>query len=715
LCWVFTLLALYPCPIIESRSNPYYCLLISYLQSIMSQASISSSQHQYDSRHADLMKACVSGRVAQVRQLFSTSSVSGSLTLPWSTTADKDTLRLALQRACGRGNIEIVNLLLAQGAEIEPKYDKKGGEEVGALFRAAENGFTNIVEQLLSKGAKPDNARDRFGRMALTVAALSGHLETVQALLKAGANPDARDRDGRSTLVYLAAEKSYGPSKPKEEKQKGPKSYNLNEKVLSALVAADADLDAKDTSHRTALIWAAVNGKYEFVKFLLEGIGERRVVVDACNDKGRTALHFAAESNFESIVELLLKNHAHPRIASEGSWTALHNAAQKGHAGIVAKLLAAGASANAELSNGKTALHWAAQNGHKEVVGLLLKQGDTRLFVKDSFERTPIICAAENGHDEIVQMLSPGQTGHRLSPAAKIACDNFKATIVDFGLERQARGQTQRVLERSMYELLYEWDPVHKKDKIPSQIKNMKDKPAFRWIHIPHNNVAWVEAMLTKAFVESGHREISEFKALEKCFGQEHRGSTAHSSFMRTFAHRIPPVDYRQPVVTSSSVGMSSPTEVIQEEDPLAAVPTPAIHLDTGTPLQGSLDMLEKENAPTPITPSGKKGKKGGEKWEKGVKRTEKGDMSKKPEKGEMKKQGNGPGKNAPNKKQSDKKDLSKTPSKQTNPSGKIVLFVSQLSFIPIPLTLMLDALSTLRKRLISIKNDKGNRSSFKT
>jgi ankyrin repeat protein len=663
----------------------------------MSAASISSSQNQqHDNRQAELIKACVSGQIPLVRSLLNASSISsaasGSLTAPWTTASEKDTLRLSLQRAAARGNLEIVQLLLGHNAEIEPKYDPKKGDEVGSLFRAAEMGHTPIVEELLSKGANLENARDRFGRWALTVAAMSGHTDTVLALIKGGAHPDWKDREGRTTLLYLASEKSYAPAKPATEQKptKGQKMYPINEKILYAIVEADSDLEARDSTFRTPLIWAAVNGKTEFVKFLLEGLSEhKRVVIDASNDKGRSALHFAAESDFEGIVELLLKHHATTKIASEGGWTALHNAAQKGNASVVEMLLNAGAPVNAELSNGKTALHWAAQNGHRHVANVLLKRPDTKLFVKDSYERTPIICAAENGHDDIVQMLSPGKTGSRLSAEARFACNNFKATIVDFGLEGQPKDKSQRVMEVPVYDLLYGWDSVHERSKVPSLIKNMKIKPAFRWIHIPHNNVAWVEAMLTKNFVEAGHREIAEFKALEKCFSQEHRGSTAHSSFMRTYAQRIQPVDYRQPTFSTPGEKHTKPGgmdgNVIQEENALGIIPTPAITVEPSTPLQGSLDTLGDKDKRREAFQKGnvQQGTPGGKK-----KKADKHAEKKAAKEEGLKKvdsKGNGGGKGTPSKKQGNQKGDARKDSLASKlskePAGKLVLFMPFLHY----------------------------------
>jgi Mg2+ and Co2+ transporter CorA len=45
--------------------------------------------------------------------------------------------------------------------------------------------------------------------------------------------------------------------------------------------------------------------------------------------------------------------------------------------------------------------------------------------------------------------------------------------------------------------------------------------------------MAWVESLLTKAFIEEGASDVDGFKALEKSFSNQHRGQQSHSHFMR--------------------------------------------------------------------------------------------------------------------------------------------------------------------------------------
>ncbi|KAI1437798.1 hypothetical protein GGR50DRAFT_605239 [Xylaria sp. CBS 124048] len=472
-------------------------------------ASIASSQP--DQRHLRLIAAAAQANEVRVRDILDEEP-------PWTSSADLDAVRQALQKVAGRGKLSVVRLLIERGAEVNPKRDV----EVPAIIKAAEGGNVDVVSELLAHHADP-NAPNRSGQTALFSAAIKGHDKVVEALLKGGADANAKDKEGRSALLYLASEKQ-------------AKAKWTTETLSLLHNQGHANIEVRDQIGRTPLLWAATNSNIALARFLLE----RGADVTATNNRRRTALHLSAESNDDEhrddMIRLLLSRGADPGATSDGGWTPLHNAAQKGYLSVAKLLLDAGADVNAELSNGMMPLHWAAFNGFEDFVRLLLSRSDVHLTIKDAFDRTPLLCAAEKHHANIVRLLSPAQTASRLSELERSACKAFEATVVDFGQFEKK----QLVSKYSVYDLLYGWNAETDKPLVPTLTKNIRYKPDFRWIHLPANNIAWVETLLAKSFIEAGHRDIESFKALGKCFDQEHRGYLAHARFMRTFCHRIP-------------------------------------------------------------------------------------------------------------------------------------------------------------------------------
>lgn len=418
-----------------------------------------------DQRHLSLIQASKAGNELKVRQIIEETA--------WHSQMDRDALRQSLQRVAARGNFALAQFLVEKGADVNTLREN----ETPALFKACEGGHEKLAQLLLDSGAKTD-ATDRDERTALYKPAMRGHLNICKLLLERKADPDSKDKEKRTVLVHLAAEK---PGRWKKD--------------MIELLLRYADIEAKDDTRRTALIWAAATGKPELVDILLSG--EKMADTSASNNRGRTALMFASENNHVEVVQKLLVAGADPGAVSDGGWTALHNAADKGHVRVLELLLETKCNVNSTLSNGMTPLHWAAFNGHEKVVKLLLAKVDASgrpeadLALKDTFERTPMLCAAENYHAEIVQLLQPGKIGYRVPRDLRRAMEGFDATVVDFGGEGGAfrDGKKQLHFKHSVYDLLYGWNADTDKPKVPTQVKNIKHQPAFRWIHLPANNV----------------------------------------------------------------------------------------------------------------------------------------------------------------------------------------------------------------------------------
>ena len=122
------------------------------------------------------------------------------------------------------------------GANVNAKDNEYGNS---ALMLAAWKGHTEIVNALIKARAEV-NAKDKDGRTALMCAAENGRTETVNALIEAGAD-DLTDNEGRTALI-LAAESEYS-----------------NPETVNALIDAGSYVKQKDNSGKTALDYARNN------------------------------------------------------------------------------------------------------------------------------------------------------------------------------------------------------------------------------------------------------------------------------------------------------------------------------------------------------------------------------------------------------------------------------------------------------------------------
>jgi ankyrin repeat protein len=138
--------------------------------------------------------------------------------------------------------------------------------DVTALFEAIVYGETNVVEELLAKGADP-NALDSVNASPLSAAAFYCREEILPLLITRGANIDSVDSDGYSALMgstqnctdgaFAAVLLRFG-AKVNLKAKNGASALTVaafygNEDAVHVLVAAGADLAAEEGDEGTAL------------------------------------------------------------------------------------------------------------------------------------------------------------------------------------------------------------------------------------------------------------------------------------------------------------------------------------------------------------------------------------------------------------------------------------------------------------------------------
>jgi ankyrin repeat protein len=158
------------------------------------------------------------------------------------------------------GDVAMIELLLKAGAD--PRRTHPEGET--PLMAASRSGSLPAVRMLLDRGADV-NATDAFQKQtALMWASAEGHVDVVDTLLKAGANPDLkahitsitqrRNADhptGGFTALMWAARNGY-------------------EDVVRALVKGGADLSIKNGDGASAAMVAMYNDRFDIAASLID-------------------------------------------------------------------------------------------------------------------------------------------------------------------------------------------------------------------------------------------------------------------------------------------------------------------------------------------------------------------------------------------------------------------------------------------------------------
>lgn len=173
--------------------------------------------------------------------------------------------------ACKSGNLEIVSILL----KTDPSH----------LNVADENGCTPLIYAIKEK-------------QVAVVEYLLKEIKTQQIDLTQAIQPMMNDPKGfAANHNYFSL---YGSSALHFAAMIG------DEKIIQLLVAAGANLEAKNSAEETPLLIAAGCGKQEAVKALLNAGAN----LEAVNIRGNTALHIAVLNRQMEIARILIKHKA---------------------------------------------------------------------------------------------------------------------------------------------------------------------------------------------------------------------------------------------------------------------------------------------------------------------------------------------------------------------------------------------------------------------
>mmetsp|Transcript_13190 Transcript_13190/g.13239 ORF Transcript_13190/g.13239 Transcript_13190/m.13239 type:complete len:316 (+) Transcript_13190:145-1092(+) len=199
---------------------------------------------------------------------------------------------IALFQAALEGDLAGVNSALSQGAKPNYFCQKEDGKD--SLHVAAEKGYIDIVDTLLSNGAVVDckvatskstalslscgnchfevaqmligagantNLANSYGNRALHEAAKTGNQKIVRSLLNAGADPNAANKKGSTPLHFFC----YGEREKEKEKDD-----DFSVETARILLDAGADVTWRDHNGYTPLLVCCTTGRLDIILLLIE-------------------------------------------------------------------------------------------------------------------------------------------------------------------------------------------------------------------------------------------------------------------------------------------------------------------------------------------------------------------------------------------------------------------------------------------------------------
>ena len=324
----------------------------------------------------------------------------------------------------------IIQTLVDHGAHIHETYPEDGDS---TLMMASQWGLLETCRLLVQRGVSVNLANNN-GKTALMS---SGDAGVTSFLLKEGADATVQDDIGFTPLMHIV-QNTLGESNCDESikllvragceletTEYSIRNYNAlmfavsndNEKAVKALLTNGSDVNFHSGGEldKYPLTLAAEKNYTNIFRILLSN-GAKPDAAE--NGDGMQAIHYAAKSGNDEMLDELLRYGVKADSIAEGTLTAIVAAAAGGHASTVQKLLAVGASPNLGRNlAGDSALAIASFYGHKDVVKLLLDAGaDVNLVNRDGKNAYDLALSKQD--DNILELLRA--YGASASPPAPI-------------------------------------------------------------------------------------------------------------------------------------------------------------------------------------------------------------------------------------------------------------------------------------------------------
>ncbi|KAL1527097.1 hypothetical protein AB1Y20_015780 [Prymnesium parvum] len=285
--------------------------------------------------------------------------------------------RTCLHLAAAVGNLSIVRMLIEEGAQLN-LIDRVGRTPLSDAIRQGHTQCAHAIRE--AGGALLYDEATASGE--LCEMARCGNIEGIMLLLSGGCSVNAADYDLR-TCMHLAAS-----------------SGNLL--VVEALIEHKCDLNAKDRWGGTPLADAVREGHGQIARVLRAAGAELSFGEEIEAAAMLCSLALAGDSKG---VKMLLDAGAPVNARNRDGRSCLHVSSAMGNLSVMGALLQGKADINLIDNDQRTCLHLVASSGLQNVAKELLKVPEIDVNLKDRWGSTPLASSLNEGHYEVANEL----------------------------------------------------------------------------------------------------------------------------------------------------------------------------------------------------------------------------------------------------------------------------------------------------------------------